>query len=877
MKGELLKFWRLLCICLTSALFAQAQAPSLLEGVITNKKGQPIASVTVTIRETAQSTMTDEAGTFRLNVRNRSAVTIDVSSVGFASQVVSVTLSGKPVTIMLEEGNNNMGEIVVTASSGKRVQQVMPMSVSTLGFSKIQRVKFNSQADILRSVPGVTAEGGGGELASNIFVRGLPSGGQYQFTPLQIDGMPVISTMGLNSSAPDVYFRNDLGISRIEFVRGGSATLYGMGSVAGIINYSSKLGTDKQQTMIETEVASPGKIKLDFNTGGALQPGSLYYNVAGTYRFDNGPIRTGLPSNGYQIRANLRKVFNEGSFTIYTQLIDDRVQFFLPYHLTSNRERPVGWDGKTIMTMQTADVTNLSVRTPNGLYQSRAADGVATKGGYVMGAFEKRFANDWKLDMKFRTARYQHQFNFFGVDGSGRNPITQRIFVDSVAARPPQVPTSYNFTYANDGSPLNPNSLILENNMTDRNRPLNEMAGNFNLSKSISGDKASHTINLGSFVSRTEAGDYNVQIRYLSEFRDQPQVINLRYTDGTTPRNYTVNGVRSVPGYTNKFVTSNKAAVYLTDEIVISKLRIDLGFRWETITGRVTNEKTSTAVNADGLNVTWGNGAFDKFTVTASDWAGSIAASYQVKRNLSVYGNFSRGYFFPELRGPRVTYVNGVAKYPVYKPERIIQGEIGAKLSTKKGLATVAVFTNRLNDRLNVLFLNVGGSVQEVANVLSSKTTGIEATVDQEIIKNVRVDGGLTFMQHEYTKDDTAPTNVGKWLERQPRFMYNAGITYDNRKFDAGFHTEYFGKRYGNASNLVLLDAYSIARIDMGYTFRMDDASLKISAGIFNVFNNEGITEGNPRAGNTQTNTGDFFVGRPIIPRSFFARATLSF
>jgi hypothetical protein len=42
-------------------------------------------------------------------------------------------------------------------------------------------------------------------------------------------------------------------------------------------------------------------------------------------------------------------------------------------------------------------------------------------------------------------------------------------------------------------------------------------------------------------------------------------------------------------------------------------------------------------------------------------------------------------------------------------------------------------------------------------------------------------------------------------------------------------------------------------------------------------FNSEGITEGNPRAGDAQTNSGDFFVGRPVIPRSYYLRLTFNF
>lgn len=859
------------------ALFAQLN----VSGTVKDSKGNPLQGAAITVRETGQGTTANENGAFSLMITQKSKATLDVSYVGYASQskVIDSVNAAASVDFVMADGNSSMGEVVVTASNTRRVQQVTPMSVTSLNENKLAKVKFNSQADVLRSIPGITAEGGGGEVAANIFIRGLPSGGQYQLTPLQMDGMPIISTMGLNSSAPDVYFRSDMGISNIEFVRGGASTLYGMGSVAGIINYSSKMGGPQQKTVIEGEFASPGKVRFDFNTGGSLNDKDLFYNVSGTYRYDKGPVVTGLTSNGYQVRANIRKVLERGHFTLYGQMMDDKVQFFLPYHLTSDRERPKGWDGETIYTMQTADVANLSVRTPNGYYQSRGANGAATKGGYLMAAFQHNFGENWKFDAKLRSAKYQHEFNFFGVDGSGRNPIAQKTFVDSVAARPPVNATSYRYTYANDGSPVNANSLILENNITDRNRPMNEIAGQFNLTKTIEGKKSTHNLNFGTFLARTEADDYNVQIRYLSEFKDQPKVLNLSYIDGGgTTRNYTTNGVRAVPGYTNKKLYSNKVAAFITDEIVFDKLRIDAGFRVESITGGVNAEKTASALNADGLSVVWGNGTFDKFKVTATDWAAALGASYQVMPRMNVYMNASRGYFFPELRGLSVRYVNSLPQYPVYETEIIKQAEVGVKYGGKKLVGTLAMFTNSLDNRLNVQYLNVNGSIQEVANVLSSKSTGVEMTFDYEIVKFLRVDGGLTYMASEYTEDETTPANKGNWLERQPRTMYNFGIGYNNRRFDVLFHTDYYGKRYGNASNLVELDPYSIARFDIGYTFELGGKErFRIGAGAFNLFNSEGITEGNPRAGNTQTNTGAFFVGRPIIPRSYFARMTLNF
>ena len=154
-----------------------------------------------------------------------------------------------------EGEGNQLEEIVVTGTSLARASVDTPLAVTSLDEQRLSLVTGNSQADILNSVPTIKAEGGGGEVAANVFIKGLPSGGQYQFTPLMYDGMPVFSSFGLNSSAFDVYYRNDLGIERLEFVRGGVSNLFGPGSVAGLINYISKTGSDTPEAKVQLEVA----------------------------------------------------------------------------------------------------------------------------------------------------------------------------------------------------------------------------------------------------------------------------------------------------------------------------------------------------------------------------------------------------------------------------------------------------------------------------------------------------------------------------------------------------------------------------------------------------------------------------------------------
>ena len=173
----------------------------------------------------------------------------------------------------------------------------------------------------------------------------------FCFNPLQYDGMPLMSTFGLNSSAHDVYARPDIGFKGVEFVRGGAAVLYGAGSVAGLINYTSKTGDTNPGNVINVEWGSRGRLKTDFYTGGKLggEDSNTFYAFTGFVRKDDGPIETGLPTRGVQFRGNIKKRFEKGTFTLHGQYIDDKAQFFLPLPLDGDsRERIAGNDGDDV-------------------------------------------------------------------------------------------------------------------------------------------------------------------------------------------------------------------------------------------------------------------------------------------------------------------------------------------------------------------------------------------------------------------------------------------------------------------------------------------------------------------------------------------------
>lgn len=840
-------------------------AQTTVSGTVTSVEGETLIGVNVSLAGSNTGTVTDIDGKYSIEVPKEGGELV-FSYIGYATFTQPVTgLDNQTIDVTLGFDALGLDEVVVTGTFASRTQKEAPMSLTVLNADQLQRLASSSQADILRTVPGITAEGGGGEVATNLFVRGFPSGGQYAFTPLQIDGIPILSTFGLNSSAHDVYFRNDIGIRSLEFVRGGSSTLFGAGSVAGIVNYNSVRGSDNPLNKVQLEWAEGGRAKVDFLTSGPLSEG-LYYAVSGFYRYDEGPIETGLVTRGYQLRGNIKKLFNDGnsSFVVSAQMIDDNVQFYLPYPLDNSGgepERPTGNDGETIYTMLSGQLTDFSFDTPNGRFESPIRDGVTTDGGFLMLDLNHSFGSDWRLSAKAKAASYAHGFNLF-LDGDGihNTPEDKANYL-----KDRDLPEDAVFIFTDNQVALGANDLVFENRILDRERDMEEIVGEFNLTKTVN----NHNITVGSFVSYTGAQDNNWIHNVLGDFSNSPRAVGVSFIDSTGNMvNYSTDGFIAGRQTSNNYIESNKVAFYLADEIKGEKFDFDIGLRWERAGGLITKE---TGV---------GSNTFSKGSVSASDVAIALAGLYKMNPTTNIYANFSRGYFFPQLRSvsfPRP----GVPQS--YETETVIQGEVGVKYGGKKFAGTAAIFFNALNDRRNVDFINDPNNPENIIEEVSlqnTQTFGLEASLNYNITKGLDVFGNFTYQNHEFTKVESNPELEGNEIARIPNIMGMVGVNYEKSGFDFNLTSNFLGSKFANNSNTVELDGFNIVRLDTGYKFNLGksgEESLRVGVAVFNLLDADGVTEGSPRQGNNQVAGGNFFVGRPILPRRIFIRTLFEF
>ena len=776
-------------------------------------------------------------------------------------------------------------EIIVTGTSRARAAFNTPLAVSSLDNKRLQTLTATGQADILNTIPTIKADGGGGEVAANVFVRGLPSGGQYQFTPLEYDGIPVFSTFGLNSSAFDVYYRNDLGLDRLEFVRGGVSNLFGPGSVAGLINYISRTGNDTPQNTVQLEFAERGRGRADVASSGPLAD-NLYYAFSGFYRVDAGPIRTGLDTKGGQARGNLKWKFPDGSgsVTIYGQYINDQDQFYLPIPLDgTTRKRIDGNDGNKVYSVQTDAVAGLGFNTPAGRYTNDIANGVRTRGGQVAVAFDKKFGDGWAINGKAKYSRYHHEFGLW-ADGDGviNVPETLQSFL---ANRNLGSLANAQFTFK-DGSPVPSNYLLFANRFTTRNRPATDYTGEINITKELTTGPISHSFTLGGFYANAKAKDFDVSTTYLAEFNNRPRLVNLVVTNPTTGQQTIIsqNGLLNAgSGYTNQDNRAERYAGYIADQMEAGRFSFDVGFRWEHFSGRTVRENSSTVItDATTPNlstalrdVIWGNGTFLRANVHTSSWAAAGGMLYKLSRSMNLYLNASRGYFFPEIRS--VTF-DPLGNPAPYKPEIIKQVEGGVKFDQGRFNATLAGFYAKLSNRRQILFVNDGhGGFTDLVNVVGTRAYGLEGTLSVPILSHLRFDGNITLQKAVYTAFDTSPATIGNHLERQPSFLYNAGLYYDDGHFDGSIFTNYTGHDYTASNNAIRLGAFNVVNLDAGYKIMLSRGSIRLGINVFNLLDTEATTEGSPRQDVNQTVGGAYFVGRPVLPRRITGRMTFNF
>lgn len=183
-----------------------------------------------------------------------------------------------------------VAEVVVTAE--KRVEPLAgrPFAVSVLSGQEVARLGGRTFADIAAQIPGVTVTNLGSGR-NKIFIRGLSDGsftGRTRSTVgLYLDDVPI------TYDAPDPDLRLS-DISQVEVLRGPQGSLYGSGSISGIVKivtnrpdpkaYAANLELDGARTLHGSESGGyEAMVNLPLLGGRGAVRGVIYEDKIGGY------------------------------------------------------------------------------------------------------------------------------------------------------------------------------------------------------------------------------------------------------------------------------------------------------------------------------------------------------------------------------------------------------------------------------------------------------------------------------------------------------------------------------------------------------------------------------------------------------------------
>ena len=217
--------------------------------IVDTEDGAAIPGASVFILGTTNGTATDFDGNFTITTSKDFPIQIEISSLGYTSQIIDVASADQELSIQLQLGSDFLDEVIISAS--RRAEKIVdaPASVSVISARKIA----NSAEAIdpmrhLMNVPGVTIQQ---QTANSMNIEMRAGNGLFGTAVLPLLDYRIISTPAARSNFSYQYGLSNLDLERIEVIRGTNSALYGPGVEGGVVHFITKKAIDHPGTSAE--------------------------------------------------------------------------------------------------------------------------------------------------------------------------------------------------------------------------------------------------------------------------------------------------------------------------------------------------------------------------------------------------------------------------------------------------------------------------------------------------------------------------------------------------------------------------------------------------------------------------------------------------
>ena len=222
-------------------LTASAQAQDgTLKGKLQTSDGKPAEGVNVQLKEIKKGTITAADGSYSLTKLPAGKYTLVISFVGLQTIQRPIEVRDAQTVesdFILVENEGELTEIVITSSRSLNEKPVsigklpikpfdLPQSITVVGRDVLERQQVLHLSDALQNVNGVYLMGATGGFQEEIAARGFSFGSSNTFK----------NGVRFNNAVMPEFSS----VEKVEFLKGGSAILYGNVTAGGVMNIVTK-------------------------------------------------------------------------------------------------------------------------------------------------------------------------------------------------------------------------------------------------------------------------------------------------------------------------------------------------------------------------------------------------------------------------------------------------------------------------------------------------------------------------------------------------------------------------------------------------------------------------------------------------------------
>lgn len=740
---------------------------SAVSGRVTNEQGKALPGVVVRCGNV--NVQTDINGEFHLNVNEGDKLTF--SYIGYYTTTKDV--DNKDINVVMKEDSHALGEVIVTTQKKKQSSLEIPVAVSAVTGSVMEKLNLHQLDDVAQFTPGVQIQ-----LQSpnnpGYVIRGVTSDdGEAYSQPRVSVFMDGVSTSRSRASAVELF-----DLERMEVAKGPQGTLFGRGAEIGGISIIRHKPVD--------------------NLSGELSMSYGSYNQRQVSGFINTPIIKGKLANRFAFDYDARDGFikNEAGGRLNGK---NALAFRNSTQWWANDDTSI----RLVLDYQHDDYPGTSFHSINPMYGNSDPNSTANlEAGKKLGI--KRNVGGALLNIDHNI---NHRWSFNSITGFRAFNSKERFDADGTylplllcqeKGKGTQFSQEFRFNYddKNRFSGFVGASYFYENSSQDINAKANlQYLYPAFIQKSVKASLSSQIDNVKGLLAQMLPAAYQPMVdatlaKLMSKwFPENPTVdANGKLIPQTaTPDIYgdlktalgavgmdldqvlagmgdngrtiqaTLQGISAKPldtAYTEQgknYGTNQAVELYADGTLKLTKnLNFTLGVRG-TYENQETGYSSSTVPSMFGavLYHPTENGAKVMAKDSYWSWVGRAALNYMIGRN-NIYASVSRG------RRPGVLYFNNDPKdFETLKPEIIYSYEAGVKGSLLQGRLNYdlcAYYYDWYNYQTSVF--NATTSKYEYDDAGRAHSLGIEASISYSPCRYLNLFGNWSYIEGKFNNKD---------------------------------------------------------------------------------------------------------------------------